>query len=611
MISSRDHPETMVLAGYLAVADHGFALPVYQEYGVKGNAWYTAEAAIPGDHLSPIATFEVIEDGVDHHLPRHAAVRAGDPWQDVFLWDGAALTGTPPSIFRQIEPSLSDVLAHAPLSLLDLALAADNRVSVEASAAARDLLCGRLGLSQGPVVFREMVVRSGVQLELFRCLYRAGLSGTQDWNLEFRLDETGTGRYRVGLEQPGSAFGQAARLEEFRNGMAHFAEAIGVSIELGALQVPAAGQGAELPAVPEPAAEPPVLAPPSRSRPRRSRFLGFSREIAIDFGSSRTRVLSHRSQTLHSEPSLVAVERRNGKVHVIAVGDQARLMKDRTSGNVKVIQPLRDGAIADLDLAVELLKYFMAQVRAGTALRRPLDVVLTVPASATKAELRAMRTALQKAGASDVKFLFSSLAAAIGAGLPVNSPTASMIVLIGSGVTQIAIVAFRGIAYETSVRIGGEAMTEAIVSHYRRTRNLRISATTAERIKVQFGMAGPPDDGMGRTFTLRGKDLSNGIPKEITGYQSELATAVADQVNTIVEALRIALENLAPALAEDIVDQGMVIAGGSAALAGLRDRLAEETGLPVEIADDPANCSLRGLSRVLDDPLLYGVLIPA
>jgi len=234
-----------------------------------------------------------------------------------------------------------------------------------------------------------------------------------------------------------------------------------------------------------------------------------------------------------------------------------------------------------------------------------------VPSGSTSVERRAIRDAASNAGASEVWLIEEPMAAAIGAGMPVTEPIGSMVVDIGGGTTEVAVLSLRGLAYTTSVRTGGDKMDEAIVSYVRRHHNLLIGETTAERIKKDFGVARAPEDGIGLTINLKGRDLVNGVPKEISINQAQIADALSEPIGTIVEGVRIALENTAPELAADIVDQGIVLTGGGALISKLDELLRDETGLPVSVADDPLTCVAIGTGRALEDPIFRGVLMSA
>ncbi|HKX88994.1 MAG TPA: rod shape-determining protein [Sphingopyxis sp.] len=341
-----------------------------------------------------------------------------------------------------------------------------------------------------------------------------------------------------------------------------------------------------------------------------SRWLKFnSQDMAIDLGTANTVVYVRGKGIVLNEPSVVAMETLNGHRRVKAVGDDAKLMMGKTPDSIEAIRPLRDGVIADIDIAEEMIKHFITKVHGGkpNAFRSP-EIVICVPSGSTSVERRAIRDAASNAGASEVWLIEEPMAAAIGADMPVTEPIGSMVVDIGGGTTEVAVLSLRGLAYTTSVRAGGDKMDEAIVSYVRRHHNLLIGETTAERIKKDFGIARIPADGVGLTIHIKGRDLVNGVPKEISINQAQIAEALSEPIGTIVEGVRIALENTAPELAADIVDQGIVLTGGGALIAELDELLRDATGLPVTVAEDPLTCVAIGTGRAMEDPAFRGVL---
>ena len=306
------------------------------------------------------------------------------------------------------------------------------------------------------------------------------------------------------------------------------------------------------------------------------RFLKFmSQDMAIDLGTANTVVYVRGRGIVLNEPSVVAVETINGIKRVKAVGDDAKLMMGKTPGNIEAIRPLRDGVIADIDVAEQMIKHFILKVHGPRKFARWPEIVICVPSGSTKVERRAIRDAASNAGASQVFLIEEPMAAAIGADMPVTEPIGSMVVDIGGGTTEVAVLSLRGLAYTTSVRVGGDKMDESIVSYVRRNHNLLIGEATAERIKQEVGIARPPADGIGVTIQIKGRDLVNGVPKEIQINQGQIAEALSEPVATIVEGVRVALENTAPELAADIVDQGIVLTGGGALLEGLDEVLRD------------------------------------
>mgnify|MGYP001470010353 CR=1 FL=1 len=338
----------------------------------------------------------------------------------------------------------------------------------------------------------------------------------------------------------------------------------------------------------------------------------FSSDLSIDLGTANTLIYVREQGIVLDEPSVVAIRNNNNnQKSVAAVGLDAKRMLGRTPGNITAIRPLQDGVIADFQVTERMLQHFIKKVHENSFFRPSPRVLVCVPCQSTEVERRAIRESVVSAGARDVMLIEEPMAAAIGAGLPVHEAVGTMVVDIGGGTTEVAVLSLRGLAYTTSVRTGGDKMDEAIVSYVRRHHNLLIGDSTAERIKKDYAVARPPEDGVGESITIKGRDLVNGVPKEITINQGHLAEALNEPIGAIVEGVRIALENTAPELAADIVDQGIVLTGGGALIGGLDDYLREETGLPVTIAEDPLSCVALGTGRAMEDPIYRGVLMTA
>jgi rod shape-determining protein MreB and related proteins len=339
-----------------------------------------------------------------------------------------------------------------------------------------------------------------------------------------------------------------------------------------------------------------------------SRLLGFlSSDMAIDLGTANTLVYVKGRGIVLNEPSVVALKNNGGKKTVLAVGNDAKMMLGRTPAGIEAIRPMRDGVIADFVVAQEMIKHFIRKVHNRRSFASP-EIVICVPSGSTPVERRAIQEAAENAGASHVYLIQEPMAAAIGAGLPVTDPQGSMIVDIGGGTTEVAVLSLRGVVYANSVRVGGDKMDDAIIAYIRRNHNLLIGETTAERIKKEIGTAYTPADGVGATMDIKGRDLMNGVPKEILINQAQIAEALSEPVAAIVEGVKVALENTAPELAADIVDQGIVLSGGGALLGEMDRVLREATGLPVTVAEEPLTCVALGTGRALEDPRFRGVL---
>jgi rod shape-determining protein MreB len=303
---------------------------------------------------------------------------------------------------------------------------------------------------------------------------------------------------------------------------------------------------------------------------------------------------------------------RDGIRRVRAIGDDAKLMMGKTPGNLETIRPLRSGVIADLEVAEEMIKHFIRKAHGGaTRFSRGPEVVICVPSGATPVERRAIRQAVSNAGSDRVSLLEEPMAAAIGAGLPVTEPVGSMVVDIGGGTTEVGVISLQGLAYCCSSRVGGDRMDEAIISYVRRNFNLMIGEGTAERVKLEIGTATAPSGSGGLETTLRGRDVARGVPKEITLNQGQVAEALAEPVQRIVAVVRSALENTQPEIAADVLDEGITLTGGGSLLRNIGIVLADETGLPVHIADDPLTCVARGAGRTLEDSVYRGGLMAA
>lgn len=326
----------------------------------------------------------------------------------------------------------------------------------------------------------------------------------------------------------------------------------------------------------------------------------FSSDMAIDLGTANTLVYVRGQGVVLNEPSVVALADNKGKKQVIAVGNEAKQMLGKTPGQIHAIRPLRDGVIADFDVAEEMIQRFIQKALGRNSLCRP-TIVVCVPSGSTAVERRAIQEAAENARARKVFLIEEPMAAAIGAGLPINEPSGCMVVDIGGGTTEVAVMSLGGIVYSKSVRVGGDKMDEAIISYIRRNHNLLVGEASAERIKKAIGAASSPDKGEGKSISIKGRDLMNGIPKEVVMTEQQMSEALSEPVYQIVEAVKIALEHTAPELASDIVDRGIVLTGGGALLSRLDEVLRDATGLPVSIGENPLQCVVLGTGRALEE----------
>ncbi|MBI2820938.1 MAG: rod shape-determining protein [Acidobacteria bacterium] len=331
----------------------------------------------------------------------------------------------------------------------------------------------------------------------------------------------------------------------------------------------------------------------------RSLFRGFSSDLAIDLGTANTLVYARGKGIVVNEPSIVAINKVTNKVQ--AVGKEAKEMLGRTPGNIVAIKPMKDGVIADFDVTEEMLKYFIRKAHNRNHWVSP-RIVICIPSEITQVEKRAVRESALRARASEVYLVEEAMAAAIGAGLPITEPSGNMIVDIGGGTTDIAVISLSGIVYSRSVRLAGNEMDEAIVQYVKRKHNLLIGERTAERVKIVLGSASRLDEEL--TMEIKGRNLIEGIPKTVTITDTEVREALSDCIATIVNAVRVALERTPPELSADIVDKGIVLTGGGALLRNMDKRLMEETGLPVFLAEDPLSSVVLGTGKMLSDMAL-------
>ncbi|MGE0705373.1 MAG: rod shape-determining protein [Vicinamibacterales bacterium] len=322
----------------------------------------------------------------------------------------------------------------------------------------------------------------------------------------------------------------------------------------------------------------------------------FSHDLAIDLGTANTCVFARGRGIVVSEPSIVAFNKVNGRIE--AVGTEAKEMLGRTPGNITAIKPMRDGVIADFDAAERMLTHFIRKAHKRSGWLRP-RVVIGVPSEITQVERRAVKDSAMRAKASEVHLVDEAMAAAIGAGMPITDAAGNMVVDIGGGTTDIAVISLAGVVYGRSVRIAGNELDDAIIQHVRKGHNLLIGERTAEQIKIEIGSASPLEQPL--TMEVKGRHLSEGVPKTITIGDEEIRRALSEPVRAIVQAVHDALERIPPELSADIYDRGIIMTGGGALLKNLDKRLREETGLPVQVAEDPLSSVVLGAGKMLSD----------
>ena len=330
-------------------------------------------------------------------------------------------------------------------------------------------------------------------------------------------------------------------------------------------------------------------------------LFGFmSADIGIDLGTANTVVYVKGRGIVLNEPSVVAMAQVRGKTQVLAVGEEAKVMLGKTPGNIRAIRPMADGVIADFEVAEQMIKSFIKKVHSGRTLSNP-QIVICVPTGATNVERRAIRESADAAGARRVFLIEEPVAAAIGAGLPVAEPTGSMIVDIGGGTTEVAVLSLGGVVHATSVKSAGDKFDEAIIEYMRSAHKLAIGETTAERMKKEIGSASPPEDGDGKSMNVKGRDVITGLPKEISISQRQISEALAEPVAQIIDTIKRALEQTPAELSADIVERGIMMTGGGSLLGNLDKVLRRATSLPVSIAEDPLLCVVMGTGKALEE----------
>tara|TARA_B110000902_G_scaffold118180_1_gene138633 strand:- start:421 stop:1473 length:1053 start_codon:yes stop_codon:yes gene_type:complete len=327
----------------------------------------------------------------------------------------------------------------------------------------------------------------------------------------------------------------------------------------------------------------------------------FSEDMGLDLGTANTLVYVKGKGIILDEPSVVAiVTDQNNKKTVLAVGKEAKAMLGRTPGSIQAIRPMKDGVIADFDIAEAMIKHFIKKVHKKSIFANP-NIVICVPSGATNVERRAIKESADAAGAKKVYLIEEPVAAAIGAGLPISEPSGCMVVDIGGGTTEIAILSLGGVVHSSSLKVGGDTMDDSIVNFMRSVHKLAIGESTAEKIKKEVGCAGIPDNGDGKTINVKGRDLINGLPREVVISERQVAEALSDSLSLIIDAIKRALELVPPELAADIVDTGIMLTGGGALLNRLDEAIRVTTGLPVSVADDPLTCVARGTGMALEE----------
>lgn len=589
----------MLLAGYLPLAPHGFAVPAYQTAEKGANAWYAALSEIDGDHRSNIAGFEIIEEPVTCLLSSQIEVMPGDAWRDVFLWQDRVEAGTPLEIFEALGEIHGELREQAPLSFLDLALAAGASAAAEAGPAALNFLSQKLGPSSGADNFQEVVLRSGIVLALRRSLARRypaiPQSIVDEVELDFRIvagaqfDITlSTGR--IGLLGPVESYAL------FAESATEFGAAVGIAI------TPANDLDREIEQDPD-AADGELT--PERSFSKPGRTLARVHDFALDLGSSNIRIYAKGYGVALSEPAVVAVgDGPPGKAYR-AYGEAAIALAANDS-TLRLVEPVREGAIVDQEAASALVRHMLDKVAGTRRFLRTINVLACMPGGSTQLERRTMRQTVESGGVRVVRFIDSALAAGIGSDLPVLEPIGSMVVDLGGGKTQAAVLALRSVAYSVVARAGGSQMDAEIASYLRRTRNVQISERAAGELKLALARGERPANGEGRTMTVRGRHPFAGYRHEAEVSEADMAEAIAPIIGSIIETVRTTLERIVPELVGDVVDNGIMVTGGGVLLNDMAQILRDETGLPIAVAEQPLLTIINGAGIALEDPAFHG-----
>lgn len=581
------------LFGYHRFEDPGFALPLYRSCNFLSNAIYVAVAEVGGDLDSKIIDFDVTDIEPQEYLNNPLKKLQGDSWTSIFCVDGHAHVGTSREIIDSVQSVKDNIREKSPLTLFDLSVSARSATTDSEYRNARKYLERHFDENEISSIIEESMLRKYVWISLAHCF----LGKNVPISLHPDLDNFGI--HVLDKSTVSVVFSSNAQLHLDDAARQEFSSRVTAYFDLIGLEVSFRGGGFPN-AEPLEAEEPQDRLPPT-TRLRRTRRFGLAREIAIDLGTTNTRLFSQSRGLILSQPSVVALRQIGGRKEIVAVGDDALAMEGRTPDNISIERPLRDGAIAELDIASEMIKHFIKLTGQRPNIFRPLDIVVCVPSGSSPAERRSIANAAKSAGASQVSIILQPLAAAIGAGAPVLEPVGSLILIIGGGTTEVALVAMQGVAYSVSTRTGGDRMTDDVVDYIRRHHNLLIGRATAERIKREFGVASARYASDEVYFRIRGRDLVQGVPSEIEISQASLSEAFADAVSSLVETIKTALENVAPELAGDIVDFGIVMTGGGAKLGSLDRLIRDEVGLPVHMPDDPEASVALGVGMAMAD----------
>lgn len=587
---------TFALYGAKHISTTGFGIPLFKAGNFRSNSLYTCLTKISGNLSSEIIDFEATSLESSIITLDERIVEIGSKWVGVFIHEDLVFSGNCTEIYSTSHYLHQDIKKVAPLSLLDLSMFCGSEDALSNYHFARSFIRDRFGESDLDGKVSEIIIRKFVSIAFSECyMHDTDLVEVPRCLENFSIRIVSDRLVLIVLEEECShVFGEDHRAGFLRNAN-YYLNQIGFEVKISDFVLKGNKQEFENYILND------AVIPPRIGLRRRSRRFGLAIEVAIDVGTSVTRVYSADAGLLLEEPSVVALRQLKGKTEPIAFGDEALLIEGRNPDDIIVVRPIQDGAITDLDVATAMIENFIKKSKRKPSFLRPLDVVICVPLGSTLVERRAIGDAARAAGASRVSLILQPMAAAIGSAVPVLEPVGSFVINIGGGTTECAVIAMRGIAYSASLRVGGNQMTEDIISYFRRYHNILIGNATAERIKREFGVASPAYADRSIEFRVRGRDLVNGVPREILENQYGLSIAFEQVVNAIEELIRVAVENIPPELVADIVDQGIVMTGGGALLGSLDKFLQNETGLPVTIAYDASSSVSRGIGMAMSD----------
>jgi len=602
-MASSERKDAMYLAAFIAASTQGFALPLYKSSSRDTNVWYTATPSIERDHHCHISGFEPFSFDENNLilLPESSIeqVYEGSRWLDVFNHKGQPFVGTAEKILNDIELTDHGMLQEAPISFLNLALAAEVDIETTRSivASARGFLSDRLIKAKAEQFFQTIILQPRIIVEVARIAHRTGLGSNSTYR-NFDIKKIGSKHYQIIFKfKKEDVLANIESSEELNVKLSEFAEKLGVKFDLKFLNNGIFSETQEV-------EEDPEMGSTVKAKPVRTRLLGIARELAIDLGSTRTRIYRPGLGIILDEPSAVATKAKNGVVETIRFGQTATNFDGKLPKSVEVVRPIVDGKIVDIDLCSTMLTNFLQRVTSLGEKIRPLDVVVSTTFDATDAQKKGLYDSIKKVGVSRVSIIPQGIAAAIGSGLNMDDHTNILIVNVGGGVTELSLIASGELADSKLVNFGGAVADDLLVEYIRRHYNMLISLDTAIELKESFGRCIEPTDNIGHTTHLTGRDLVNGVPKEISINQGQVTEAIADVYGHIMEGIRLVLEETPPGLAGALIQNGILLTGNGAKIDGLVELVEDTTGLKARVSENPETSVIEGLGKILEVPEL-------